>query len=86
MVRRDAAAHPSPNGGVAEAAFAAALDLRLGGLNRYGERTELRSGLGDGRPPERRDIARANRLSRDVTLVLIGALAGVGLARSVRHR
>jgi adenosylcobinamide-phosphate synthase len=86
IVRCDAAAHPSPNGGVAEAAFAAALDLRLGGLNSYCERTELRPGLGDGRPPDRRDIARANRLSRDVTLVLIGALAGLGVARSVRRR
>jgi adenosylcobinamide-phosphate synthase len=42
IVRRDAAAHPSPNAGVAEAAYAAALDLRLGGTNRYGDRLEDR--------------------------------------------
>ena len=48
-VRRDAAAHPSPNSGVAEAAFAAALGVRLGGTNRYGERVEHRPRLGDGR-------------------------------------
>ena len=35
-VRRDAPRHPSPNGGVVEAAFAAALDVRLGGTNTYG--------------------------------------------------
>src|SRR5262249_33365337 len=34
-VRRDAPAHPSPNAGVAESAFAAALGLELGGPLRY---------------------------------------------------
>jgi adenosylcobinamide-phosphate synthase len=84
-VRRDAAAHPSPNAGVAEAAFAAALDLRLGGENRYGDRVELRPLLGDGRPPERRDIRRANRLSRDVTIALAGLLATAGLVQAARR-
>lgn len=64
-VRRDAPGRPSPNAGVAEAAFAAALGLRLGGENRYGERIKLRPALGDGRPPERADITRAVRLSLD---------------------
>ena len=77
-VRRDAPAHPSPNAGVAEAAFAAALGLRLGGFNRYGERVELRPPLGSGRPPEPADIARAVRLSGDVALALAGALTVVG--------
>jgi adenosylcobinamide-phosphate synthase len=79
-VRRDARAHPSPNAGVAEAAFAAALGLRLGGVNRYCERIELRPPLGAGRPPEPRDIAPAVRLSRDVGLALAAALAAAGLA------
>lgn len=85
-VRRDAAAHPSPNSGVAEAAFAAALGLRLGGVNRYGTppRVELRPTLGNGRPPEVGDIERAIALSRDVTLVLAAALATVGLAAARR--
>jgi adenosylcobinamide-phosphate synthase len=74
-VRDDAPAHPSPNAGVAEAAFAAALGLRLGGENRYGSRVELRPPLGDGRPPEAGDIAAAVRLSRDVTYALAAALA-----------
>src|SRR5699024_5057126 len=34
--RRRAAAHPSPNAGVIEAAFAGALGVRLGGQNDYG--------------------------------------------------
>jgi len=63
VLRRDGAAHPSPNAGRMEAAFAGALDLRLGGRLRYGERTELRPTLGDGRAPEPADAARAARLS-----------------------
>lgn len=73
-VRRDAPAHPSPNSGVAEAAFAAALGLRLGGESRYGERVELRPALGDGRPPEPADIGRAVRLSHDVGLAVAASL------------
>jgi len=81
-VRTQAPAHPSPNAGVAEAAFAAALGLRLGGLNRYGERTELRPALGAGRAPEVHDIGRAVQLSRQVTAALVVALALV----AARHR
>jgi adenosylcobinamide-phosphate synthase len=74
VVRNDAPGHPSPNSGVAEAAFAAALGLRLGGTNRYGDRTEDRIILnGLGRPATRSDIAAANRLSRAVTVVLTTA-------------
>jgi adenosylcobinamide-phosphate synthase len=75
VVRRDAGAHPSPNAGVAEAAFAAALDLRLGGTNSYSGSSEVRASLGDGRAPERADVRRAVRLSADVTLCL-GVAAG----------
>jgi adenosylcobinamide-phosphate synthase len=69
-VRDQAPNHPSPNAGVAEAAFAAALGLRLGGANRYGDRTELRPPLGIGRPPEPGDIGRAITLSKHVTVAL----------------
>ncbi|MGC8626807.1 MAG: adenosylcobinamide-phosphate synthase CbiB [Acidimicrobiales bacterium] len=65
-VRQDARLHPSPNAGVAEAAFAAALGLRLGGTNSYGGQLEQRPALGEGRPPKRADIERAVRLSRHV--------------------
>jgi adenosylcobinamide-phosphate synthase len=79
-VRRDAPAHPSPNAGVAEAAFAAALGLRLGGVNRYGDRLETRPPLGAGRPPEVEDIERAVRLSEQVGLALAGLLGAAGAA------
>jgi adenosylcobinamide-phosphate synthase len=83
-VRRDARHHPSPNAGVAEAAFAAALDLRLGGgENRYGDEVVVRPALGDGRDPRRADVPAAVALSRDVTWLLAGLLAaaaGVALA------
>ncbi len=83
-VRIDAPRHPSPNAGVAEAAFAAALGLRLGGSSTYDGRVELRPSLGDGRPPEPADITRAVHLSTDVSLALAAVLATFGLAaRSV---
>lgn len=77
VVRGQARRHPSPNAGVAEGAFAAALGLRLGGVNRYGARVELRPALGFGRAPEVGDIARAVRLSNHVGLAL-AALLGAG--------
>jgi adenosylcobinamide-phosphate synthase len=78
-VRQDAPFHPSPNAGVAEAAFAAALGVRLGGFNRYGSRTERRPQLGLGRAPDVGDIAAAVTLCRDVTYVLVASL--LALAR-----
>ena len=84
-VRADAAAHPSPNAGVAEAAFAAALGLRLGGVSRYGGRVELRPPLGAGRPPEARDIVAAVRLAGDVALLTAAGLAGLAALRLGRR-
>ena len=81
--RRDGARHPSPNAGRCEASMAGALGLRLGGRNTYGARVEDRPSLGDGRAPDRADIARATRLSRAVWLA---AAASAGLARAVRSR
>jgi adenosylcobinamide-phosphate synthase len=77
-VRTGAAGHPSPNAGVAEAAFAAALGLRLGGVNRYGERIEVRPPLGSGRPAEPADIERAVKLSSDVSRALVVVLVVAG--------
>jgi adenosylcobinamide-phosphate synthase len=77
IVRRDAPAHPSPNAGVAESAFAAALGVRLGGTVRYGDRVEHRSLLGEGRAVEAADIGRAVRLGDDVTMALAAALTAV---------
>jgi adenosylcobinamide-phosphate synthase len=85
-VRHDAPAHPSPNAGIAEAAFAAALDVRLGGTNRYGDRVEHRPRLGDGRAPQPADIRAAVRLSRDVTGALVALLVAPSVLRWLRRR
>ncbi len=79
-VRHDAPHHPSPNSGVAEAAFAAALDLRLGGANRYGDRTELRAALGGGAPPVAADIARSTRLAARVDVAAALGVAAIAAA------
>ena len=80
-VRHDARAHPSPNAGVAEAAFAGALDVQLGGPTPYPGRVEDRPLLGTGRSPRPSDVERAVALSSEVGTALATALAGYGLAR-----
>lgn len=75
-VREQAGRHPSPNGGVVEAAFAAALGVRLGGRNSYGGVVEDRGELGFGSSPAASDLARANRLALLVS-------AGAAVASSV---
>ncbi|MEY9873596.1 adenosylcobinamide-phosphate synthase [Streptacidiphilus sp. MAP12-33] len=80
--RRDAAAHPSPNAGHAEAAFAGALGVRLGGTLQYGERTENRPVLGaELRPVAVADVERACRLSRRVGALALAATVAVALLR-----
>ncbi|MGZ8801853.1 MAG: cobalamin biosynthesis protein [Mycobacterium sp.] len=76
--RRDARKHPSPNAGVAEASFAGALGVRLGGPTPYAHQLEIRPTLGDGRAPEVGDLARAVRLSRAVQVV--AAMAAISVA------
>ena len=75
--RRDAASHPSPNGGVVESAFAGVLGIRLGGTNTYyGDRIEHRAVLGSGRAARPDDIARSTVLARRIGLgaALVAAL------------
>ncbi len=86
VVRRDAPAHPSPNSGVAEAAFAAALDVQLGGVNRYENRVEDRGTLGDGRKSKADDIISAVRLLRDVRIAAGVVLVLPALVSWIRHR
>jgi adenosylcobinamide-phosphate synthase len=74
-VRRDGSAHPSPNAGMIEAAFAGALRIQLGGPLEYGARVELRPRLGDGRSPEVADIRRATRISLVVSTAAAVACA-----------
>jgi adenosylcobinamide-phosphate synthase len=80
-VTTQAPAHPSPNSGVAEAAFAAALGLQLGGRSHYGDIVEDRPALGTGRRAEPADIVEAVRLSRDVTIALAALLGLAGFAQ-----
>lgn len=82
--RRDAAGHPSPNAGVAEATFAGALGVRLGGRNDYGGRVEDRPALGDGPAPVVGDVARAVRLADAVQLGALGVAVAVSIVRSLR--
>ena len=68
----------SPNAGWAEAAFAGALGVRLGGINTYGGVTREGPILGEGRSPAPRDVGRAVALMRRccALLALMGFLAG----------
>jgi adenosylcobinamide-phosphate synthase len=81
VLRRDGGAHPSPNAGRMEAAFAGGLGLRLGGALSYGGRVELRSRLGDGRAPVAGDIARACRLSSRVGGAALACCMAIGKVR-----
>jgi adenosylcobinamide-phosphate synthase len=76
-LRRDGAAHPSPNAGRVEAAFAGALGVCLGGTNTYHGQAEHRGVLGGGVPPAPADIHRAIRLSRLVSVVAAAASAAL---------
>jgi adenosylcobinamide-phosphate synthase len=74
---RDGGAHPSPNAGHIEAAFAGALGVRLGGPLAYAGTVEHRPHLGDGEPPNVADIRRATRLSLAVGAAAAALAAGV---------
>ncbi len=89
VIRRDGGRHPSPNAGRCEAAFAAALGVRLGGTNVYGGVTETRPVLGAGRVPEPDDIRRAVVLSRAVSVAATALAVLVALStdwRAYRRR
>jgi adenosylcobinamide-phosphate synthase len=68
----------SPNAGWAEAAFAGALGVRLGGSNTYGGVIREGPVLGEGRSPAPRDVRHAVVLMRRccVLVGLMGFLAG----------
>ena len=71
----------SPNAGWAEAGFAGALGLRLGGRNSYGGVIREGPTLGDGRPPEPEDIRRSVGLMRRSCASLAVAALLVGVIR-----
>jgi adenosylcobinamide-phosphate synthase len=74
IVRRYGPLTASPNAGVAEAAFAGALGMVLGGTNSYRGVPRKGPKLGEGRPPLPGDIPRAVSLMRRCCAVL-GVLA-----------
>ncbi|MFC3451816.1 CobD/CbiB family cobalamin biosynthesis protein [Amycolatopsis speibonae] len=76
--RRDTAAHPSPNAGRVEAAFAGALEIRVGGRTVYPHGVEELPVLGIGRNPDAGHVTRAVELSRVVGW--LGAISSVVLA------
>lgn len=80
-VREQADRHPSPNGGVVEAAFAGALGVQLGGRNSYGGEIEDRGVLGFGERPKPPDVRRANRLALAVSAGAVVVSAAVAWRR-----
>src|SRR5512133_193735 len=73
---RDKRNHHSPNSGLSEAAFAGALDVRLGGLNYYDGIADQKPFIGDPvRELEPSDIPRANALMLSTTLLF--TLSGI---------
>ena len=72
----------SPNAGYAEAAFAGALGLRLGGTNVYGGVVRPGAVLGNGYGPKANDIGRAVALMRRLCVLLV--IAGLLLERGRR--
>lgn len=82
---RDAAAHPSPNAGRIEAAFAGALEVRLGGRTDYPHGVEERPVMGDGRTPDSGHVTRAVELSRVVGGLTAVLTAMIAVFRS-RHQ
>lgn len=88
--QRDAAGHPSPNAGVAEASFAGAIGIQLGGPTQYAHRLEMRPTLGDGPAPNATDLRRGVRLSRAVqagaTLLAVAVSAAFRTGRRASAR
>ncbi|MFB9570232.1 cobalamin biosynthesis protein [Saccharopolyspora hordei] len=83
--RRDASAHPSPNAGQIESAFAGALQVRLGGRTVYGHVVEQRPVLGEGRTADAGDVTRSVELSRVIGTITGLLAAGFALTRGRRR-
>ncbi|CRK61820.1 Adenosylcobinamide-phosphate synthase [Alloactinosynnema sp. L-07] len=84
--QRDASAHPSPNAGRVEAAFAGALEVRLGGRTVYPYGVEDRPVLGTGRMPDAGHVTRAVELSRVVGALTAAVAAVIAFALGMRRK
>ena len=77
---RDAAKHPSPNGGHAEAPMAGALGIRLGGWNQYFGQRHFRAYMGEAKHPiGAKDIQQAVRMMYTATLLFLLLAYGLSI-------
>jgi len=83
--RRDGSAHPRPNHGQVEAAFAGALQVRLGGRTAYPHGVQERPVLGHGRMPDAGDLTRSVELSRVVGAAAAAASAVLAVVLGARR-
>jgi adenosylcobinamide-phosphate synthase len=71
---RDGRPDPSPNAGVSQAAYAHAVGVRLGGVNRYGGVERAKPILAaQGREPRRQDVERFLALSQRLEVLWLAA-------------
>ena len=79
ILRRDAAKHPSPNGGCCEASLAGALHIRLGGYNTYFGKKTFRAYMGDPiRPLAPPEIIESIRMMYTATVLFLIVIFLVG--------
>ncbi|HTV56044.1 MAG TPA: adenosylcobinamide-phosphate synthase CbiB [Terriglobia bacterium] len=80
IVRRDARSQPSPNSGYPEAAYAGALQIRLGGTNLYGGRIVRKGYLGDPiRKLEPKLFPEARRVLYTTSVLMLVASLGLDI-------
>lgn len=72
--KRDAAKHPSPNGGIPESLVAGALGVRLGGHNSYHGKMTFRAYLGDAKEP-----LRFNHIEQTISLMRLTSFLAIGV-------
>lgn len=78
IMHRDAASHPSPNGGIPESVISGALGIRLGGFNVYGGEKSFRTYMGDPLYPlEPRKILEA------LEMIIIGSFLALVIGSAV---
>jgi adenosylcobinamide-phosphate synthase len=84
--QRDTVLHPEPNAGRVEAAFAGALEIRLGGRTVYPHGVVDLPVLGDGRNPDAGHVTRAVELSRVVGWLAGPSAAALAILSGLRRR